>query len=193
MSLYSTGQSVPTPEMDFALKSMSPNRAEERPQKFVLPPTAKQRGHIHSVPGAVVNGISRSQTPCVYSASMKPMTFLRSAGSPNARNFMSQGMRWLRKSFVGSSRRPALIAHTLRPASVSVLIAMPPPAPVPITATSNTFVFMACALMAPTSAAADARVRGRSCAGTPGRGPTIAARDCRAPCSRLHSSRSPSP
>jgi hypothetical protein len=28
------------------------------PQKFVLPPTAKHRGHIHSVPGAVVKEIS---------------------------------------------------------------------------------------------------------------------------------------
>jgi hypothetical protein len=33
------------------------------PQKLVLPPTAKQRGHIHWVPGAVVNGISCSRRP----------------------------------------------------------------------------------------------------------------------------------
>src|SRR2546421_4937998 len=44
-----------------ARKSISPNRADDLPQKFVFPPTAKHLGHIHVLPGAVVNVTSRSQ------------------------------------------------------------------------------------------------------------------------------------
>src|SRR6202158_5116940 len=121
------------PSREAALKSRSPKRAELRPQKLVFPPTAEQRGHIHFVPGAVVYAMSCSQAPRLYSESRKPvMSLMRVLGSPKPRYFISQDMRWFRKSFSGSSRRPEFSAQTLRPASHRVLIAMPPPAPVPI-------------------------------------------------------------
>jgi len=46
------GQFSPNPSRSAALKSMSPNRADERPQKFALPPVPLQRFQYQSVPGA---------------------------------------------------------------------------------------------------------------------------------------------
>src|SRR5215469_11105805 len=85
---------------------MSPNRAEDRPQKLVFPPTAQQRGQVQTVPGAVVNLISRSQTPGTHSLSMKPMDSERFAGSPETAELHLPGLAMIAKILCGIEPAP---------------------------------------------------------------------------------------
>ena len=161
-------------------------RGDERPQKLVLPPTAKQRGHIHRCR-------ARSCTGCRVPRRLRPTRcrcsrrLARSRIAEAAERHVV-GLAMIPKVFRRLEAAPGIERADVQAGLAERLIAMPPPAPVPMTMTSKIFVTALTTSRAENVCAPDDR-----CAGTRANANRISVLDCRAPGSRFHSSKSPSP